>query len=294
MLRRNVDILLALAVALMTPVVVLLLADAVAVRVALGVPFVLVVPGYTLVAALYPRKGDLTAVERAALSLSLSVAVVSLLGLALNYTPWGIRLQPILAALSLFTFVVALAALFRRQRSSPEEVFTIAANLNLARWWRTGAMTWLFRGALAVGLLAFIAALYATATSRSPGQTFSEFYLLTAEGKAEGYPTRVVAGQDVTLLLGVVNREGSDVTYRIEARIGDEVVAGLPTIALADGQKWEELVRLSPQAVGERQKVEFLLYKGSDARPYRQLHLWLSVEAPSPAMSTASGSSGQQ
>jgi hypothetical protein len=63
------------------------------VRVALGVLFVLFFPGYVLVSALYPWREQLQGVERIALGLGLSLALVPLLGLALNFTPWGIRRQ---------------------------------------------------------------------------------------------------------------------------------------------------------------------------------------------------------
>ena len=57
----------------------------------LGLPLVLFLPGYALIAALFPAKSDLDGIERVALSFGLSIAVVPLIGLGLNYTPWGIR-----------------------------------------------------------------------------------------------------------------------------------------------------------------------------------------------------------
>jgi uncharacterized membrane protein len=56
----------------------------------------LFLPGYALIATLFPRKGDLDGIERIALSFGLSIAITPLLGLGLNYTPFGIRLTPIL------------------------------------------------------------------------------------------------------------------------------------------------------------------------------------------------------
>lgn len=58
-------------------------------RIIIGLPLVLFFPGYTLIAALFPRKGSLSGIERLALSFGLSIAVVPLIGLALNYMPWG-------------------------------------------------------------------------------------------------------------------------------------------------------------------------------------------------------------
>ncbi|HDI31760.1 MAG TPA: DUF1616 domain-containing protein, partial [Thermofilum sp.] len=63
---------------------------------------------------LYPRRGDLTQLERVALSLGLSLAIVPLIGLILNYTPWGIRLDPIITSLTLLTIILALGAVYRK------------------------------------------------------------------------------------------------------------------------------------------------------------------------------------
>jgi len=56
------------------------------IRIILGLPLVLFLPGYALIATLFPRKDDLDAIERIALSFGLSIAISPLLGLALNYT----------------------------------------------------------------------------------------------------------------------------------------------------------------------------------------------------------------
>ena len=46
-----------------------------ALRIVLGLPFVLFLPGYMLIAALFPRKNQLDVIERIALSLGLSIIV---------------------------------------------------------------------------------------------------------------------------------------------------------------------------------------------------------------------------
>lgn len=84
------------------------------VRYIVGSVMVLFLPGYALIEALYPKKGDLDGLERLALSVGLSLALVPLTGLALNYTPWGIRLDPIVASLSLLTLGLGLVAAQRK------------------------------------------------------------------------------------------------------------------------------------------------------------------------------------
>jgi len=85
-------------------------------RYVLGSIFVLYLPGSMLIEALYPRSEDLESPERLALSIGLSLAVVPLIGLLLNYTPWGIRLTPIVTSLATFTETMAVLALVRKYR----------------------------------------------------------------------------------------------------------------------------------------------------------------------------------
>ncbi|MCP8321163.1 MAG: DUF1616 domain-containing protein [archaeon] len=83
-------------------------------RYALGSIFILYLPGYSLIETLYPEKEDLEGLERLALSIGLSLALVSLIGLMLNYTPWGIRLGPIIVSLAILTFMLTLTATLRK------------------------------------------------------------------------------------------------------------------------------------------------------------------------------------
>ena len=79
-----------------------------------GSVFVLYIPGYSLIEALYPKEEELKPIERLALSIGLSLALVPLVGLVLNYTPWGIRLTPIYYSLSLLTLFLLIVALVRK------------------------------------------------------------------------------------------------------------------------------------------------------------------------------------
>ena len=95
------------------------------VRIVLGLLLVLFLPGYSLIAALFPGKDDLDGIERIALSFGLSIAVVPLLGLVLNYTPFGIRLVPILIVLSIFTISLAIIAYMMRCGLSEADRFAL-------------------------------------------------------------------------------------------------------------------------------------------------------------------------
>ena len=77
-----------------------------------GSIFVLFIPGYVSTEALFPGRG-LDSIERLALSVGLSLALVPLVGLLLNFTPWGITLNAIVVSLGMLT-VGLMAIAFAR------------------------------------------------------------------------------------------------------------------------------------------------------------------------------------
>ena len=82
-------------------------------RYAFGGVLVLFLPGYALIEALYPKR-DLDELSRFALSVGLSLAVVPLAGLVLNFTPFGIRLLPVALSIAGITVFFMMVALLRK------------------------------------------------------------------------------------------------------------------------------------------------------------------------------------
>lgn len=280
------DLLATIAVPLMVIIFTLTpLGSMQVVRVPLGLVMVLFVPGYALIAALFPRRDDLEGIERLALSFGLSIAVVPLIGLGLNYTPWGIRLVPIVISLSVFTISMALIAAWRRRVLPPEERFEVrfretaraaAAELSAGDKSRLDrALTVL----LVISIIASVAALVYVVVTPKQGERFTEFYILGPSGKAYGYPTQVVAGERSTVIVGVVNHEYADVNYTVAMSLSNNTLF-LRNITLGHNETWEEPVSYVINKPGDRQRLEFLLYKDWNfTAPYRDLHLWVNVSS---------------
>jgi hypothetical protein len=98
------------------------------IRYVLGTIFILWLPGYSFTKALFPTKptdkkpaGNLDSIERIALSIGLSLSLVLVVGLLLGYTPWGIRLTPILLSLLALTTIFATAAVIREYQPQIKE-----------------------------------------------------------------------------------------------------------------------------------------------------------------------------
>jgi len=250
-------------------------------RLILGLPFILFFPGYTLIAFLFPRKEGLDAIERVALSFGLSIAVVPLIGLVLNYTPWGIRLLPILISLSTFIVVMSGLAWRRRHHISPQERFTVTLNLTIPAWitsWRgSGKLDKALTLALILAILGAMTTLGYVMVKPKVGERFTEFYILGPHGRAEDYPHTIRMGREGKVIIGVINREHAEASYHIKIRVAGELVKEVGPILLSHGEKWEQPVSFSPPTPGENQKVEFLLHKGGTDEPYLTVHLWVDV-----------------
>ena len=266
-----------------------------AVRVALGLAFVLFLPGYALVAALFPKDGEIDWIERIALSFGLSIAVVPLLGLLLNYTPWGIRLEPIVGTVFLFTLGMCGLAYRRRMEVPPEKRLALSIDLAPPKWKEYTLVDKALTIALVASIVLAAGTLaYVVATPR-PGDRFTEFYVLDANGTVEDYPSRLNVSENATVILGVVDHEFTAVSYTVEARLvtvqlrynattgqNDTVEIANATLAtipmgLEDGKSWESPYTFAIAAPGTY-KLRFLLYEGApQPTPYRGLHLWITV-----------------
>jgi len=69
---------------------------------------------------LFPTK-ELDNIERTALSIGMSLALIPITGLLLNYTPWGIRLTPVTISLLALTITFATAAILREHQANLKE-----------------------------------------------------------------------------------------------------------------------------------------------------------------------------
>jgi uncharacterized membrane protein len=282
------DLLIVIGLVLLTDIFVLTpVLSETAVREFLGLPLVLFLPGYSLIAALFPAKSDLDGIERTALSFGLSIAVVPLIGLGLNYTPWGIRLVPILICLSVFTLIMCRLAYLRRAKLSETEAFVVpfretAVSLKTDILDKpTSKLDRALTVVLVLSILLSVTTLIYVIVTPKEGEHFTEFYILGPGGKADNYTTKYVLGQSGTAIVGVVNHEYRPVNYTLELRLENKSLP-LPEnqkhINLANNETWEEPITFTPPFEGQNMKLEFLLFNETSGNvPYRDLHLWIEV-----------------
>jgi uncharacterized membrane protein len=248
------------------------------VRIIIGVPVVLFFPGYALVLALFPRKEGLNGIERVGLGFGLSIGVVPLIGLVLNYAPWGIRLESMLYSITFFIFVMSIITWLRQRRLPKGERFSIQFTLGRPMLCRGGALDKVLSIVLVLAILGALATLGYVIARPKVGEKFTEFYVLGPGGGAQNYPKELKLGEKGTVIVGVINHEYETVTYRVEVRIGGVTSEEAASFTLKSEEESEFSVEFVPQTVGQNQEVEFLLYKNGELDPdIKPLHLWIDV-----------------
>lgn len=243
-------------------------------RIALGLPFILLCPGYALLAAVYPRRGELGLSARLALSAALSLAVVPLIGLLVNSLPWGARLGPILVSVAVFIALCSALAERTRTRLPRAERFSIEIVPLWAQVRGLPSHQLVIGGGLITAIV--FAGWLTHVTHSHEGETFTEFYVLDASGNAN-YPDQVLVGQSMHVMLGITNHERRRAAYTITVRENGRVLAALDPVTLDDGQRWQRSASIRLVESTGRQRVDFLLNKDGGPAPYRDVHLWLTV-----------------
>lgn len=257
-------------------------------RIVLVLPFVLFVPGYVLVAALFPERGawstsgefdtdddarsdvrldqgGIDGAERITLSFGLSAVVVPVVGLLLILTPWGIRLLPVAISITTFTLFVTVVAAFRRWNVPEEERFRVPY-----RTWLDSGYAAVFRPddrADAALTLLLVASVLLAAGSAGYALTvlpqddeFSSVQMLAEDDDgelvADEYPTELEVGDTGEVVLEIENQEDRSVTYDV-VLVEQNVETDDDDVVLQDEQELDHLeVQLDD---GERWTDEYEL-----------------------------------
>ncbi len=220
-----------------------------ALRVVLGIVFVLFVPGYAVVSALFPERersdrenpsperttddtfdGERTwwagidGIDRISLSVALSVTIVPVIGYAMNFTPWGIQFGPTIAVVSLVTIAITIVAAHRRRNVPLADRFRIPyrervsiVRSSIAR--PSDSTTLLLNALLIITILGAVASVgYAIVETRSAGSPGDDGYStlsLLDGGEFAGNETDLKAGTTERLRVKIENHEHQTVTYTV-------------------------------------------------------------------------------
>ncbi len=282
------DIILGVTTSTILVITIFILPDIVFLRIILGLPFILFLPGYFLIAALFPGK-EIDWIERIALSFGLSIAVTPLIGLGLNYTPFGIRLIPVTLLLYVFILSFSMIAYIRRKHLPEDDRYNLPSLTWLLKktFSTSSKLDRILSAILVSSIIISIGTLIFIIITPREGESFTEFYILGEEGKAYGYPTSLSIGENFSITIGLVNHEHRTVNYTIEIWLVnysmhndtmvinhlyymDSIVVSLESIPVNVEEnwspQWERKVNLSINKSG-KYKLWLLLFKEETTPP---------------------------
>lgn len=257
------------------------------IRTILGLPLILFLPGYALIALLFPAKQGLEGIERAALSAGTSVAIVPLIGLVLNSTSFGIRETPLFVSLSVFIVLTCAAAYIRRLRLPEDKAFGVSFKASARSLLvevigkPESSIEKTLNIFLAVSILVLVGAVAYVTIIPHEQEPFTEFYILGPEGKADNYTTEYIQGESGTVIIGVANHEHRAVNYTLDVRLENKSLAlpeNLRHIRLEDNTTLKEPLEITPSIKGRNMELQFLLFNDTESEiPYEDLRLWINV-----------------
>ena len=277
------------------------------VRIVLTLPVILFIPGYCLIAVLFPKKEDIGLVERIMLSIGFSIAIVPLIGFGLNFTPWGIRLEPLVISLILITWLLVLFAHYQRAVLPVEERYRVSFPAIIGRIRQEflpkgekGVDRFLSVVLTLIILVVIVSTIYVIVAQKEGAERFSEFYILGEEQTASDYPEIVSPAENYPMYIGIGNYEYRTMNYTIETwvlRTEFDNITNSSTIVEMDPNDRLSLTLSHNQTKilpfnlfvnkSGYNRVDFLLFNESLPGPevtgsdrinasYRDLHLWVN------------------
>ncbi|SHL64458.1 DUF1616 domain-containing protein [Haladaptatus paucihalophilus] len=274
------------------------------VRVALVLPLVVFLPGYVLISALFPEGSEgetrtfgsgnddaayaVGGPERVALAAALSVAVVPMIAALSNFTPWGVRVHPILYGIVGFTAIFGVIAFIRRLRVPAERRYSPGVpGLLFNPSGRSGSgVTVALNVGIVIAFLLLASSVGFAVLNPPQGKAFTEFYVSNTNdvnSKTNTMYDTDLAADGVTV--SVHNHERERTEYTVVAVIqqvdGGEVTKqsqfAKEQVTVDAGEKKQVKLTGDPAFTGENVRVQLLLYKGSaSGEPYMKARAWVS------------------
>jgi hypothetical protein len=213
----------------------------VAIRAAVGLPLVTLLPGYALSVVVFGQR--LKAPERLLLSLAFSLAADIVGGVFLSFSPWGLHPRPwavLLASLTLAFSVAGQAATKRSPRRARAPRGTIA-----------------FLPVLAICIAVTSVAIAADRRPTTPPRWLTGYTLLWLLPERSGY-----------LRVGLQSGELERERYRVEIRSQGRVVARWITGTIEPSKEWQRTFRRINAG-----RVDAFLYRVGDPAQYRHAYI---------------------
>ena len=286
------------------------------IRIIVGIPFIIFIPGYILTFLLFHKKKTdrgIDTFERITLSFGFSMAIVAILTFLLNYTSAGILLESVLVTIFIFVIGVGFLDIYSWFKVSPNERFVLTINFPKIKT-NFGLNKILTVFLIMSILFVSIIFIYMLINPRNE-EEFTCFYLYDSDGGVANYPSTLAVGENATVKIALINHEYKTVNYVIEVWLIDQLTLDNKTIynnmwfmdkinvTLSHYHKsiekpfslqWEYNYTFDLNRTGEDLKISFLLFTKPTKKfnidedysyiahqkinnAYRKTHLWIDI-----------------
>jgi uncharacterized membrane protein len=273
--------------------------------------FLFMIPGYAIIAALFPESDADTEVidttridsfERIVLSIPLSLVIVAVTGLTVSFSPLGFTLGSVSVTLSIITIAGLIAAHLRRRALGEQAAYTPTVEItqfmtdsynytdvSSSSYQRASVITAII---LILTVTAGVGYLFATP---GQGEAYTELYVLNSNDNK--YPQNMTVNESEQLRVGISNHEHHSVQYTLigelqrvnhsngQFRVTERQRLGENSISISPNQTWERKDQFRPQLQGNRLRLIYYLYQSSPPQTptietaTQEVHIWVNVTA---------------
>lgn len=222
--KTNALDLIAVVAAVGAAIAVVAVTNSSLLRLIVGIPFVAVLPGYAVIAVVFPRISGSEAIdwlERFVLSTAASLSVVPPLTLLVSFGPLSLSSGSLLVVFGGFTLATTAVAFYRRTTVETTEN-SLVSRFGKANWRdlttspRDALLTTFVIAAAVAVVVAGITAIGGGYQARDAG---TDFYLLSSDGDAgarsTAHPTSIARGENQSIRIGVRNNANRPIDYTI-------------------------------------------------------------------------------
>ncbi|RQG97180.1 DUF1616 domain-containing protein [Natrarchaeobius chitinivorans] len=287
------------------------------VRVIVGFPLLLFVPGYATVSALFPRappnrnhsptqngslrlsRNSVTVLERVALAFGLSLAVLPLLGLVIAAFSWEFSTPVAVTVVCVYALSTVSIAAIRRSRVPVEDRYQFSLTRSASTVYaaifdtRTTFHT-AINVVLVVSMLLALTTVGYALVSPQDGEQYSSLQVLTEDDSgdlvADG-PSQVEPDESMEFVIGIENQEGEETEYTAvvqEQWINDGEIVERHELdrietTVSDGETVHGDQSVTPVASDGDVRIVVLLYEGevpdapTTADAYRYTYFWTEI-----------------
>lgn len=264
---KNIDIFVAIGVALLDVLFVQIPDRPLAPGIILALPLILFFPGYMLTQILLHRgiatrsfirsSHSIGVADQLILSLGLSMAITILTGFMLNALSFGLQGESWTISLGLITMILALVTFFLRRREKQAIGTPSHIALSLQDYLLFGLALLVVTGAIFASIV----------RPAQPRAAFTQFWMLPANQSA----------QRCAVDLGIQSFETAPMTYYVVLTVNGVQANTWSPIALSPHEEWTQTVTL-PSSNATSVSVQAELYRTNNlSNVYRNVHLTFQV-----------------